>query len=447
MLRNIRLSLFVIINLVSFKISAVTVEIKAHITVTDCAMPATVILHSYADESFNPSAFVSKEGTFSFKFDLNGEAGLYNIRVAKSNFDVMLTAKEKICEAEISIDKNTLKGVTFKSNENDALRSFKATINIYDSKLNRHFIDCKSEEGCDEALNPMLVDYKRDLIDVQTRYPGTYTATVLCPMKIPTVNTVVVGTTENFRKRYFDAVPFKDSTLFNSDFYRDMISMYVDFIYEPKYSKEEEFIRSFGERIKANPLVLHKSAGLLYDELFNKKKEAMLGMFIKWYNTGDNKTAINNSVLELKIRNISRVMPGQTYMECVGPDTSGMLRSLKAIVDKNKCTLLLFWSSECHHCREEMPAIKEYYDKYHDKGFDVFAISLDPDKNKWKSFVKEKGLNWTNIIIGEMSDPNPARQYIITTTPTLILIDGKGNILHRFTPKSTLEKHILEALK
>jgi thiol-disulfide isomerase/thioredoxin len=226
-----------------------------------------------------------------------------------------------------------------------------------------------------------------------------------------------------------------------------MIAGYIDYYVEPSISKENQFMKYFTDKIRANPVVMHKSAYLLFDELLRAQKEKMLGMYIIWYNTGDNQALVNSPVMDVRLKNISRVMPGQPYIDAVGADTAGVPRSLKEVVKRSKCTLLLFWASDCSHCREEMPFIKEYYEKYHAKGFDVYAISIETDPQKWKGFVTDKKLPWTNVISSRTADPNPAVQYVSLSTPTMILIDGKGTILHRFMPKARLENHIIEALK
>jgi thiol-disulfide isomerase/thioredoxin len=75
--------------------------------------------------------------------------------------------------------------------------------------------------------------------------------------------------------------------------------------------------------------------------------------------------AVNNPVVETKVSNLSKVMPGKRFTDIARKDVSGNDRSLKDVVDSSKATLLLFWSSDCSHCREEMPYIQEMYGKYH----------------------------------------------------------------------------------
>ena len=427
--------------------SAEAVELKGKITLLSGGMPATAILHSYGDESYTGTANIDKDGAFSFKVDVP-KASLFSLRFLHTTYDVMLSAAEKTTTINIKLDGETLKDIgTEKSREDDAFKTFKALGSIYDPKLRSQFVNCENEDSCAKELHKLLSEYAHELSLIQQNFKGTYTADVLCKMRMPLIAKNVKSTADEFRKGFFENVDFSDSTIFNAPTYKDMIANYVDFLIEPKLSKENQFLIYFTEKIKPNPVVFRRSAGLLFDELVRKQKEKMLGMFITWYNTGTNKTAVNNPVMDLRLKNISRVMPGQTYTDAIGPDTAGNPHSLKEVVDRSKCTLLLFWASDCSHCREEMPFIKQYYEKYHAKGFDVFAISIEPDPEKWKKFVADKKLPWTNVLCGRTADPNPAIQYVSVSTPTMVLIDSKGTILHRFIPKSRLENHIIDALK
>ncbi len=66
------------------------------------------------------------------------------------------------------------------------------------------------------------------------------------------------------------------------------------------------------------------------------------------------------------------------------PNSEGVPVSLLEICAKNKYVLLDFWASWCVPCIAEFPALTEAYAKYKDKGFEIYAISLDSDKEKWE---------------------------------------------------------------
>ncbi len=45
----------------------------------------------------------------------------------------------------------------------------------------------------------------------------------------------------------------------------------------------------------------------------------------------------------------------------------------------NKVTLVSFWATSCTSCVEEMPELIKTYEKYHDQGFEILAVSMAYD--------------------------------------------------------------------
>ena len=62
---------------------------------------------------------------------------------------------------------------------------------------------------------------------------------------------------------------------------------------------------------------------------------------------------------------------------------------------RGKVVLIDFWATWCQPCLAEMPNIRKLYEIYHDRGFDVIAVSLDDDEETLKEFVKENDIPWT----------------------------------------------------
>lgn len=104
---------------------------------------------------------------------------------------------------------------------------------------------------------------------------------------------------------------------------------------------------------------------------------------------------------------------------------------------KKNIVLLDFWASWCVPCRNNIPYLKTIYTKYHPKGLEIIAISLDNNKKAWISTVQEEKTNqWYNIHSGlDIHNPGNSKDYDVcsnyfySTIPTQILIDFDGKII------------------
>jgi thiol-disulfide isomerase/thioredoxin len=61
-----------------------------------------------------------------------------------------------------------------------------------------------------------------------------------------------------------------------------------------------------------------------------------------------------------------------------------------------------FWASWCVPCRGSIPHLKTIYNKYHSKGLEVIAVSIDEDKKAWIEAVKQDSTGmWYHIQVAE----------------------------------------------
>jgi thiol-disulfide isomerase/thioredoxin len=139
------------------------------------------------------------------------------------------------------------------------------------------------------------------------------------------------------------------------------------------------------------------------------------------------------------------------FIDMTYPDVDGNPVSLSSVVNDpaNRLVILDFWATWCSPCRESIPALKELYAKYHEKGLEIYSVSEDQSAKNWKAFIAENGLTWINVL-----DDNAGRSkskvwygYALHGIPTTLLLDGKtGAILFR-GKLGDMETMIAERLK
>jgi peroxiredoxin len=140
------------------------------------------------------------------------------------------------------------------------------------------------------------------------------------------------------------------------------------------------------------------------------------------------------------------IQVGQPAPEISLPGPDGKVRALSSL--KGKVVLLDFWASWCRPCRMANPHVVEVYNKYKDKGFDVFSVSLDRpgQKDAWVAAIEKDGLVWDNHVSDlQFWNSAPAAVYGVRAIPATFLIDRQGNIF-AVNPRTDLEEQLLKAL-
>ncbi|HLX60724.1 MAG TPA: TlpA disulfide reductase family protein [Planctomycetota bacterium] len=112
---------------------------------------------------------------------------------------------------------------------------------------------------------------------------------------------------------------------------------------------------------------------------------------------------------------------------------------------KGKVVLVDFWATWCHWCVKEIPNVKKNYLGYHNKGFEVVAVSADQDRAALDEFLGKSKIPWINL--HDKDGENAALEYYgITGFPTTFLIGKDGKVVSLKARGPELDKQLKDIL-
>jgi len=92
---------------------------------------------------------------------------------------------------------------------------------------------------------------------------------------------------------------------------------------------------------------------------------------------------------------------------------------------RGKPVLLIFGTTWCPACRDEIPRLKDIYARYAEKGLIMVNIDIQESRDKVSRYVDKYELPY-RVLLDENGDV--AKTYGIRGVPTLILLDEEGMI-------------------
>jgi peroxiredoxin len=115
---------------------------------------------------------------------------------------------------------------------------------------------------------------------------------------------------------------------------------------------------------------------------------------------------------------------------------------------RGQVVLLDFWASWCGPCRMENPNVVKVYNEFSTKGFTVYSVSIDSDKNKWLEAIAKDGLIWKNHV-SELKgwQTDVIQQYQVKGIPATFLIDQNGYIVATNLRGDALRNKLTEIIK
>ncbi len=114
---------------------------------------------------------------------------------------------------------------------------------------------------------------------------------------------------------------------------------------------------------------------------------------------------------------------------------------------KGKVVLIDFWASWCGPCRAAMPGVVKLYQKYKNKGFEVFGVSIDSKKADWIKAIANDKITYTQVNDTAGWYSPVAVAYGVDAIPNTFLLDKTGKVVAINLEEEELESKIKQLIK
>jgi thiol-disulfide isomerase/thioredoxin len=375
-----------------------------------------------------------KDGSFEMKLDERFKAGMYKLIYAlpeEEHFiDIIYNGKEDI-EFTFNLEDHV---VYQSSKENKLMASYIHSMAMIQQSLS-NFFSQKSEDY--NALESIFKTQR----ETQTNFEGAAIGTIALhfikanKFYIPEKQEDVKTYMNNLEAHFFDYVDFKNEVLQSSNFLSERMFNYVFRLSHfglddaTNYKKNTDV---FYQAMREAPLDIKSSLLLELWERMGKDGFEEVANYIADTYLIELAKLQNNAELVTKLttfRNISigHKAPDFSFeIEENGNKTTKKLSELQGAENY----ILVFWSSTCAHCLQEIPELYDFVKKQGKGKLKVIAIGLESEANNWKATIT-KFPDFIHVFGEGKWENTIGDDYGVTATPTYFILNKDKEIIAR----------------
>lgn len=244
---------------------------------------------------------------------------------------------------------------------------------------------------------------------------------------------------EYYVKHYFDGFDLSDSDLLRTPLTLEIEDYFISVL----EGQDAQFIKKAADELIQGTFDKNNRPTENTNYYVKRVMQTFMGgdprydvAFVHLYD----KYCVNNSTIfsesEARLYNLlsdrkRRILPGKTIPAIQAYKTETEMFD----TGNDTCAykILWLWDPDCDDCLELTPKLNEFYRQFRETyNFEVYAISVTPDLERWSNFIAEHDITWQNGSYGYgMPNYDVVDFFDILTTPAVFLLDKNHKILER----------------
>jgi thiol-disulfide isomerase/thioredoxin len=232
------------------------------------------------------------------------------------------------------------------------------------------------------------------------------------------------------KQHYFDFVNFEDNVLKNSNLFSQKAIEYILYlnVSEDQQVQNALYKNAINEvmlKLEGNNEVKSAILTSLIYAFDQFEKINMVGFVIDNF-YGNLPEAFKDERLIADMQSKIKLAIGNKAPEIVWNENGVQKKLSELNVGNSENYILVFWSTTCSHCLNEIPKLYEFTNG--NKAIHVVAVALEDNKTDFDQFAA-KLTGWTNILGLKKWENEIAKEYKINATPTYFILDKNKRII------------------
>jgi len=390
-------------------------------------------------------AFADAKSKIKFTGSEKLRPGMYKIAMQGSKTFNLLVDKQTRIDVKADIQNLVPTMVVLNDEENKAYYQYLNTLDIHQSKIDTLKSAIRNAKTTEDSLqlikegNSAIIKFNELKADFINNHPFPLLTKMINLSKEPTMPAEKLEKKMTpskylayYKAHFLDPVDFNDSITMHLPQFQEKIAAYILSItaqVPDSVWKEDKFLIASSKKNKEMNEYLVGYLTFCYDgSRINGMDEIFVKMATNYFLKDQTywKDTFVFDRMQMRVTDALPLLNGNKMPTLILQDKDGDWHSVQD--GQGKYTIVVFWDPDCKHCQKEIPVLKEYYNRVHMNGVDVFAVNIATEKEIWTKYLEENQLDWTNV--ADLNRQfNLFKTFDIVSYPQFFLLDKDKNIV------------------